>query len=337
MSKFSTNKNKIRSIYENNEQNDNNLKIKENEIIDFFTEDHVFKSNKAIHDGGWISKATTWGSSDRNIKKGQPLASFVSIENEIDVFVPNFIAPFMKIMILVKAPPKVTSVGLLEYDQEDWQDGYTKVTANGNTIYESFIRPTVSTFFTQDDFDEGIVVASYRKQVTDEHSPNFGKYQVFYTPNLSRNIVIGFIGDDWRLFNLPTGANHYWNTMRLKINPDSYPHLIEASVQSVGYQQINTLKLTDSIISNIGIGKYRIFIDSKLIFSTPSKDVTVQEYTEYNDLYTYDGIDDDWDITEDRTTKNRSIYRPAGEDIEYKIRIDAINPLYSDETRKYKS
>ena len=184
MSKFSTSKKKIETIWNTYTSIENELNLKENEIRKFFTERYKFKQQKNLYDSDWIAKTPTASASVRNVTPAKALSETVALDEEIDITIPDYMLPFVNISLMTKTIPEVQAMGLFEYVQEGWETDYIEAYGNGtNLIYKGFPRSTYYEY-DQDDLDDGRFQENYTKKVyrgTIEYTSGGDEYKIHGT------------------------------------------------------------------------------------------------------------------------------------------------------------
>jgi len=138
------------------------------------------------------------------------------------------------------------------------------------------------------------------------------------------------------LINLPKDPYRYWNYILFKRNPGDKPEKVQVPNVISGSKQYVFYKKEKN--------KYRIFLKGKLILSAKADLINPppaqktngdhRQVPEYNDTYSQQG--DSYAITiEQHTLKNRDFWGSANKDMQYKIKIDIINPLYWEVKNRY--
>ena len=182
---------------------------------------------------------------------------------------------------------------------------------------------------------------------------SFSGYWLFYSPDTYylfgiKDVVpreYEGVNKKKELSNLPQDPNRYWDYILFKRNPGTYPGKTQALVNSVGRKQ--TLFFRTSKSTEI-VERYKLFIQGTIVFSAlssvknppPAQKTSGddRQVVEYSDTYINEKQSGACYLpSENHTLKNRNYFGSAKEDIEYRIKIDLVNPLYWKEIRKYKS
>ncbi len=179
--------------------------------------------------------------------------------------------------------------------------------------------------------------------VITERSFQFVGYWLFYSS--TRNTLFGTqevsptveegIYNKIELANLPEDADRIWTTITLKRNPEPRPEKTQAVSYYASSQRIINFKRFED--------KYRLYLQGYLVFSAPSTVINPppaektsgdhRQVPEYNDTYSQNATS--YTASESHTLKNRDFWGTAKQDLEYRIKIDIINPFYWKELKNY--
>ena len=175
---------------------------------------------------------------------------------------------------------------------------------------------------------------------------NFVGYWIFYSSNTRYLFGIRDVSPEEEegvynkkeLINLPEDPYRPWTTITFKRNTEPRPEKTQAISYYASSQRIINFRTLDAAIS-----KYRLFLQGSLLFSAPATLINPspaektsgdhRQVPEYNDTYSQSGSS--YDDSENHTLKNRDFWGTAKQDLEYRIKIDIINPFYWKELRKY--
>ena len=107
---YSTQKNKLKKFWEDNNQNDVDLKRKAYKLHRLFNLNSKWKSVVTLYDSDWVTGTATVGT--RTAKRGDSTPVLVPIATKALIEIPEFLLPFVNVEIQTKAVPEVNYKGI---------------------------------------------------------------------------------------------------------------------------------------------------------------------------------------------------------------------------------
>ena len=291
--KFTSSRNKYKSIYNTSQNNQNELEKKSNDILKYQSLPLFQKKNLDIYNSEWLTYATipfTYSV----VTKSDLLPAYIDIIYESpELTIPDAFIPFVTVDSIFKSIPNTIITPLAEYQTSIWQQ-LRKITADSRVLYRS-----------------------------DENGTYYYDTLPGWTTPINQLLAkfLSFPEQDELTVVFPSPfrpSNIYWD-----FNTGGYPKKVSSDIQ---IQSSNSQNITFwKVKENTYIIRYRTKIYClQRAEKTISSDLRVE-----NDTWTKDGEDEllyhRTSTSHQTITKNR--YETESSDIQVKLQIKLKNPL----------
>jgi hypothetical protein len=153
---------KIEKLINNQNQISDNLKTKDQQLSEIFSDKYAIKLNSVIKESDWLT--VTPISFARNTEYNRILPESVTFNQSLDFNLDKKFLPFLKPEIIVKAGENIKLEGILPYIYQMYDRDYCEVYGDGNLIYKGY-PSEIYNEFSQEDLDAGMFQEDYTKRV----------------------------------------------------------------------------------------------------------------------------------------------------------------------------
>jgi hypothetical protein len=154
---------KIEKLINNQNQISDNLKTKDQQLSEIFSDKYAIKLNSVIKESDWLT--VTPIPFARNTEYNRILPESVTFNQSLDFNLDKKFLPFLKPEIIIKAEENIKLEGILPYIYQKYDRDYCEVYGGGNLIYKGYPSVDIYHEYTQEDLDAGMFQEDYTKKI----------------------------------------------------------------------------------------------------------------------------------------------------------------------------